>query len=157
MKRLFIPLLFAVISLLCGACRKSTITMYDGSYFIWFDAANSGPVSINEEATLSAEYSVHLSATMPKSAVKVKFEVVPGDGLKENTDYQILTTGGTLTFYPGLFSLPIRIKWLPNKVDPAKDNSVTIRLTGCAPDGYSLGMPGPDHNLEKIIITKYKN
>ena len=77
-------------------------------------------------------------------------------GLTEDVDYKVVTTANPLVFLPGINDMPIRIRWLKNPVDPTKDNTVTIRLTGNS-KGYNLGFPGPDHVQSEVVIEKRNN
>ena len=66
-----------------------------------------------------------------------------------------VTTGNQLTFEPGIYDMPIRIKWLAHPVDETKDNTLTIRLTGNS-QNLHLGVPGPD-GLQKQLVIEKKN
>ena len=98
-------------------------------------------------------YSVYLSSTPIVDSLEVSYEVIVGDGLQEDVDYKVVTTQNPLVFLPGIYDMPIRIRWLKNPVDPTKDNTVTIRLTGNS-KGYNLGYPGPDHKQSEVVIEK---
>lgn len=150
MKRLFIIL--SIIGLLTG-CNE--YTLYTGK-FVAFDPASSSVTSINELGDFTGTYYVHYSGTSNDTRFAVTFEVIPGNGLVEGVDYEMETSGKTLNFMPGIFSLPIRIHWIPNEIDESKDNSVILRLTS-APDDITLGYPGPDKLNKEIKILKYKN
>lgn len=101
-------------------------------------------------------YSVYLSSRPITDSLEVSYEVIVGDGLTEDVDYKVVTTANPLVFLPGINDMPIRIRWLKNPVDPTKDNTVTIRLTGNS-KGYNLGFPGPDHVQSEVVIEKRNN
>ena len=75
---------------------------------------------------------------------------------EEDVDYKVVTQQNPLVFLPGIYDAPIRVRWLKHPVDPAKDNTLTIRLTGNS-KGYNLGYPGPDHKQSEIRIEKRNN
>lgn len=101
-------------------------------------------------------YSVYLSSRPITDSLEVSYEVIVGNGLTEDVDYKVVTTANPLVFLPGINDMPIRIRWLKNPVDPTKDNTVTIRLTGNS-KGYNLGFPGPDHVQSEVVIEKRNN
>ena len=82
--------------------------------------------------------------------------MIVGDGLQEDVDYKVVTQQNPLVFLPGIYDAPIRVRWLKHPVDPTKDNTLTIRLTGNS-KGYNLGYPGPDHKQSEIRIEKRNN
>ena len=98
-------------------------------------------------------YTVYLSSPPIVDSLEVSYEIIVGDGLVEDVDYKVVTTQNPLVFLPGIYDAPIRIRWLRNTVDPTKDNTVTIRLTGNS-KGYNLGFPGPDHIQSQVVIEK---
>lgn len=98
-------------------------------------------------------YTVYLSSRPVTDSLEVNYEIIVGDGLQEDVDYKVVTTKNPLIFLPGIYDAPIRIRWLKHEVDPTKDNTVTIRLTGNS-KGYTLGFPGPDHLQTQVTIEK---
>jgi len=98
-------------------------------------------------------YSVYLSSTPIIDSLEVSYEVIAGDGLEENVDYKVVTAQNPLIFLPGIYDMPIRVRWLKHPVDPAKDNTLTIRLTGNS-KMYNLGFPGPGHVQSQVVIEK---
>jgi hypothetical protein len=98
-------------------------------------------------------YTVYLSSRPVTDSLEVNYEIIVGDGLQEDVDYKVVTTQNPLIFLPGIYDAPIRIRWLKHEVDPTKDNTVTIRLTGNS-KGYTLGFPGPDHLQTQVTIEK---
>lgn len=101
-------------------------------------------------------YTVYLSSRPITDSLEVSYEIIVGDGLKEDVDYKVVTTANPLVFFPGINDMPIRVRWLRNPVDPEKDNTLTIRLTGNS-KGYNLGFPGPDHVQSEVVIEKRNN
>ena len=86
----------------------------------------------------------------------MEYEVIAGDGLKEGTDFKIQSSHRSpLTFDPGSYSRPIRVIWYKSSAfDPSKDNTLTIRLTGCSDPSIILGYPGPSKKFSQHVVTK---
>jgi hypothetical protein len=127
----------------------------------WFDTpfvristetGQESTVVLSNVRTVNA-YTVYLSSPPIVDSLEVSYEIIVGDGLVEDVDYKVVTTQNPLVFLPGIYDAPIRIRWLRNTVDPTKDNTVTIRLTGNS-KGYNLGFPGPDHIQSQVVIEK---
>jgi len=132
--------------------------MYDGPYFVYFDGKASSTTSVNELGDLIGSYNVHYSGKQSDGQFQVNYSVKPGDGLKEGVDYEIVSkNAGILTFLPGIYSLDIRIHWMPHVIDENRDNSLTITLESSSNPDLCIGYPGPDRNNKTIIINKYKN
>lgn len=121
-------------------------------------ATESGASSIVVMSDVKAvnTYTVYLSSRALTDNLEVSYEIVVGDGLVSGVDYQVVTTENPLVFLPGIYTMPIRIRWLEHRVDPSKDNTVTIRLTGNS-KGFALGFPGPDHVQSQLVIEKRNN
>lgn len=130
---------------------------------VWFDepfvriSTSTGQAStvVLSNVRNTNAYSVYLSSRplAENDSVEVSYEVIAGDGLQEDVDYKVVTTQNPLVFLPGIYDMPIRIRWMKNRVDPTKDNTVTIRLTGTN-KGYNLGYPGPNHVQSAVVIEK---
>lgn len=148
-------LLAILTSFIFSAC--DTFTVYDGPACFSFDATKSSPTTINELGEMEAEYYVHYIGPMAEQTNTVTFSVISGDGLKEGLDFQLITSSYTLSFLTGFTDLPIRIKWLPNTIDPNKDNSLTIVLESVDNPDAIVGLPGPDQKNRTLKIFKYKN
>lgn len=101
-------------------------------------------------------YYVYLSSPPLSEELTVSYEVIAGNGLQSGVDYEIVTGGETLSFLPGFYDAPIRVRWIPHRVDPAKDNTLTIRLTGNS-RGFHLGYPGPGQLQRQLTIEKKNN
>ena len=69
-------------------------------------------------------------------------------------DNRKITIGRIITRpLPGIYDMPIRIRWMPNHLDENKDNTITIRLTGNN-QGLTMGLPGPDGLQRELVIEK---
>lgn len=121
--------------------------------FVAFDTAKSSAVSVDAEGEFTGSYTVRYTGPKPSSPITVTFAVTPGKGLAEGVDYTVETTGGKLTFMPGIYEQSIKIGWLPHDIDPDADNTVTVSLLSA--DGITLGYPGPDCLMKSLTIKKY--
>lgn len=145
--------LFPILLLiLFSGCNKNEIEVFDHPFIhIMYEGASS--ITVSSKATVLKEYNIYLSSKPLSQDLIVDYEVVVGDGLQEGVDFEMITQGNSLTFLPGIYEMPVRIKWLPNTLDPSKDNSLIIRITGNNL-GFTIGLPGPDHNQTELVITK---
>lgn len=145
---------YIIAALLCmtlSACNKMVIFE---NYYVAFVPTLSSSTIIDATGEMDAEYHVHLCSVKPSAPVIVDYAVIAGNGLKEGVDYQVVSKGGKLNFYPGIYDLKIKIKWLSNgNIDTSKDNTVTIRLESVNQD-ILLGEPGPSKKNKEIIIRK---
>ena len=144
MKKIIVMLLALVA--LCG-CQKEEFEGFDMPF-----VKVTTTTGASQTVVLS---NVSVSSKMLTTALVVNYEIVVGDGLQEGVDYELVTTGNQLTFEPGIYDMPIRIKWLAHPVDETKDNTLTIRLTGNS-QNLHLGVPGPD-GLQKQLVIEKKN
>ncbi len=135
-----------------SSCGLDENEPYDLKFIhIMLDGASSTTVSY--KAKTIATYSVYLSSAKFTENVELTYEIVVGNGLKAGVDYNLITTGNTLVFLPGIYDMPIRIQWLSNPIDPTKDNSLKIKLISNN-KGYTIGLPGPDKLQSEFVITK---
>lgn len=137
-------------ALLSVSCNR--IETFTGA-FVAFDSSSSSTTSVDEEGDFTGEYILHYSGPKPSEAIVVSFEVTCGDGLAEGTDYEVVTTGGKVTFLPGVYEQRVRIHWLSHDIDESLDNTVTVSLTDAG--SVTLGYPGPDKLGKSIVIRKY--
>ena len=138
------------IAVSAASCNK--ITLFDEA-FVAFDTAKSSVVSINATGEFTGSYTLHYTGPKPSAPIVVNFVVTCGNGLAEGVDYKVATTGGKITFMPGIYEQVIKIDWLPHEIDESKDNTVTISLVSA--DGVTLGYPGPDKLMKDLVIRKY--
>lgn len=146
-------MLVMALMLTLSSCDKDE-TIYMTEPYIWLKSESGlSNIVVKSDVKNINTYSIILSAGQQKENLTVNYEITVGDGLQQGVDFEIVTEGNSITFLPGIFDMPIRIKWLPHKVDPSKDNSLTIKLTGNSKN-YCIGMPGPDHMNSSIKIVK---
>lgn len=152
MKKIIVMLLALVA--LCG-CQTEEFEGFDMPFVKVTTTTGASQTVVLSNVNNINTYVVSVSSKMLTTALVVNYEIVVGDGLQEGVDYELVTTGNQLTFEPGIYDMPIRIKWLAHPVDETKDNTLTIRLTGNS-QNLHLGVPGPD-GLQKQLVIEKKN
>jgi len=149
-------IIFAAGLFLLTACGLEEHEAYQTPFVhIMKDDASTAIVSAqaNTPASRPDSYSVYLSTAPLKNNLVVDFDLIVGNGLQEGRDFVMVTQGRSLTFLPGIYDMPILIRWIANPVDPTKDNTLTIVLVDTN-KGFNLGLPGPDHLQSRFTITK---
>ncbi len=149
---------WVVACLLFTACADQEGEWFDTPFVrIATQTGQSSTVVLSNVRNVNT-YSVYLSCPplADNDSVTVDYEVIVGGGLQQDVDYTVVTKQNPLVFLPGIYDMPIRIRWLKNPVDASKDNTVTIRLTGNS-KGYNLGLPGPGHVQSQVVIEKRNN
>ena len=143
-----------ILSVAFSSCSLEEHDPYDLKFIHIMDK-NASSITVSSKANTISTYNVYLSAPASEITenVNVQYEIIVGNGLKEGVDYKLLTADRTLTFLPGIYDMPIRIQWISHPVDPTKDNTLKIVLVS-NDKGYSIGLPGPDHNQSEFTITK---
>jgi len=153
MNRLKIHIIILILAFGFVSCGLNENEPYNLKYIhIMMDETSATTVSC--VANNIGTYTVYLSSARFTKNVEVTYKIEVGDGLQEGLDYKLITKGDKLVFLSGIFDMPIRIQWLANaKLDATKNNSIVITLLSNN-QGYSIGLPGPDHNQSKFTITK---
>lgn len=152
MKNIKKIVLLSLVASLFFACGKDEFEPYDQAY-IHIMKNEVSKVSVSARARVVSEYPVYLSSGPLRETLMVDFSITPGDGLKAGTDYEIVTSGNTLSFLPGIYDMPIRIRWLPHSLDPSKNNTLVIRIESNSMD-LTMGLPGKDQYQRELTITK---
>ncbi|TPE42371.1 hypothetical protein [Pontibacter mangrovi] len=154
MRNLLKTVLVAFLPLLIAACNKEEVEPFDHPFFhIHVDNQDTVEVRYNRRDTVS--YHIYLSAKRQFDPIEVTYSITPGSGLQEGRDYRVLNSGSTLLFRPGVFEVPVKVAWLENDLDPALDNSLSIKIESNS-EGYTLGLPGPDHLQQQLVLIKKK-
>lgn len=117
------------------------------------DSAYASSSTVSSQATVVRTYNICLSSKELDENVIVDYSFTVGDGLKAGVDFERVSTGNQVVFVPGVYTIPIRIRWLPNEVDTSKDNTVTIRIENNNL-GFTIGFPGPDRLSRQHTIRK---
>lgn len=135
------------------ACGDDGPEVFDQPFVRIATPSGTSSQVVLSNARVVNTYTVYLSSRPVTDSLEVNYEIIVGDGLQEDVDYKVVTTQNPLKFLPGIYDVPIRVRWLKHDVDPTKDNTLTIRLTGNS-KGYTLGFPGPDHLQTQVTIEK---
>lgn len=143
----------AIVSaiMLLAACSKEQVP-YDNP-FIHINFENKSAIEVLANRKDTVAYPVYLSTKLLFEPVEVQYEVKVGDGLLEGKDFELITKGNSLNFPQGIFERQIKIAWKEATLDPAKDNTITIRLLSNNKN-FTMGMPGPDQLQKQLVITK---
>lgn len=149
MKRLYFILVISCIY----ACTADEYTPYDTPFIHIMSDNGASKVVIRSDVNNVNTYNVYLSSKPLSENLEVNYQIIVGDGLKAGVDFELVTKGSSLIFLPGIYDMPIRIRWIPNPVDPGKDNTIIIRLTGNN-QGVITGLPGPDGLQRELVIEK---
>ena len=152
MKRI-LGIILAVM--LFAGCDRQEFDGYDTPFLSIAASTGASSMVVLSNVNNINTFLVTLSSRMLDKPLTVNYEIAVGDGLQEGVDYELVTTGNQLTFEPGIYDMPSRIKWLAHPVDETKDNTLTIRLTGNS-QNLHLGVPGPD-GLQKQLVIEKKN
>ena len=147
--------LLAMVMLLLtfSSCNKD-----EGEYFsepfirIATETGASRPVVKSGVKNVNTYY-IYLSSTPLSANLEVNYEVKVGNGLQPGVDFELVNKTNALTFLPGIYNMPIRIRWMPHRLDPDKDNTITITLVSNSMN-LTMGYPGPDHLQRELVIEK---
>ena len=146
--------LFFAASLLLS-CSKAETEPLDSPY-VHIMVNELTEVVVNSNRRDVVPYYIYFSSKPVKENLEVSYSVVPGNGLQQGRDYELITTENPLVFPPGIYQRPVQKRWLDRKVDPSKDNSLKIIIESNNL-GVSTGLPGPDQYQTELKITKVNN
>lgn len=149
---LLIIVLFS--GLLLMACSKDE-TEPNRLRFIHIMENDASSVTVNENANTIGTYNIYLSSPQFFDTVTVNYRIVPGNGLAVGKDYELINSGSEVTFLPGIFDMPVRVRWLASPIDTSKNNSLTIELLSNN-KAIPMGLPGPDKKQTTFTITKIR-
>ena len=151
--RTFRPiLLFA--TLLVAGCAKNELPLFDEPFAYIETSTGSDNAVVGADMKAVVTYYIGISCAAFTDPIDVSFQVTCGDGLQAGIDYEVLTAGTSVSFLPGIWRMPVRIRWMEHPIDETKDNTVVIALTGAQPGTFTLGYPGPAAKGSKLVITK---
>lgn len=154
----FLPLFLIVISAFCfESCLgiiddvpKAFVYIGDGS------GVSNAVVSNGKNGSSTLYVTLVTSSSNIQEDIKVYYEAIPGNGLKENVDYKI-KEGSPLVFSPEDATLPLHISWYANSaLDPSKDNTLTIKLVDSNLGNMQFGDPSlpANNNKSTFVFTK---
>lgn len=137
------------------SCSKDAFPLFDEP-FVHIMQNDLAAVEVSTSRRDVVQYYIYFSPANIHSELRVEYTITAGDGLQEGRDYEIITQENPLAFPPGITQRPIQIRWIDHAVDPDKDNTLRITLTGVNLD-VNIGLPGPDNNQREFLITKVNN
>jgi hypothetical protein len=146
---LFFSLLIAIVF---GACSKNETAAYNFKFVHIMDN-DAATTTVSEKANAIGTYNIYLSTPQSFDTVTVTYKITVGDGLATGVDYEVINETNQVTFLPGIYDMPVRIKWMAHPIDPAKNNTLTIELISVNNAAYNIGLPGKvaKQNLFTII------
>ncbi len=156
MKNIILLFFTSIAGLLTfSSCTDRLNTVFTNYYVCIKDEYGASSSNIDASVDdLTMTYYIYLVAPTLAHPVTVDYELIPGDGLKEGVDYVPFSSSRSVTIARGVTRMPVRITYNSNVVDPAKDNTLTIKLTGCSDPSLIIGYPGPAANFSKHVVTK---
>ena len=154
-KILYSVICMLALSFTVVSCGSDVNSPFDEPY-VHIMQNDLSRVEVNSDRRDAVSYKVYFSPGRIDKELLVDYTITAGDGLAEGVDYEILTSENPLAFPPGIYERPIQIRWIDNPVSAAKDNSLTIKITGVNLD-VSIGLPGPDHKQSEFVIEKVNN
>lgn len=150
MKKLLI-LLLGVLTLV--SCDKDEAVTFTEPFIRVATERGASSVVVRSNVKNVNTYYIYLSSQPLTANLEVNYEVLVGDGLQSGVDFELVTPATTITFLPGIYEMPVRVRWLEHTVDPTKDNTLTIRLVSNSMN-FCMGYPGPDALQRQLVITK---
>lgn len=130
----------------------------DKPFVYIMDESGGGKMDISAQGNnILSELFVHLSCRKFNEPIKVYYEVIVGDGLKEGVDFTIQSTTKSPLTFKNYDPQPIRISWKRSEnLDPTKDNTVTFAITNVESElgEFHIGYLGPDKFFSKYVFTK---
>jgi len=155
MKKVLSIIVCAFAAIVISGCEDNLHIVFTDYYVCIKDENES------EKSTVSAEidgevftYYVSLVSTPLDEDLLIDYEVIAGDGLVEGVDYKMQRSTRTLTMTKGVYKVPVRVIFYKHQLDPNKDNTLTIRLTGTSKESLTIGYPGPSKKFSQHVITK---
>lgn len=156
MKRLASLLSYGLCACLSAvSCSDRTdITFKD--FFVCIKDESGGATSVvnSQSDQFVATYYISLVSTERDTPLTVDYDITVGNGLREGVDFVLQSESRSVTFQPGVYSRPVRINFLRRTVDPTRDNTLTLTLTGTSDPSLLLGYPGPSHYYSRHVVTK---
>ena len=133
----FLPLILLALAsfgfISCGGWEDPVL---DNSFVYIADGSGATSAVIVNDTENGKTTTLYVTLSTVKTSfdapVEVYYEAIPGAGLKEHVDYTIADKSRSpIVFKDGDKVMPLRITWQSNpSFNPAKDNTLTIRLTG---------------------------
>jgi len=145
--------IFAILQI-AASCGLDESTVFDTPFINVTTSDGSYQTIVGSDVNNINTYYINLSSHEMTEEVTVNYKITVGAGLEEGIDYSIVTSGNSVIFKPGVYKMPIRIRWMPHALaDEDADNTMTIELES-NDRGFTLGLPGPSGLSKSLTITK---
>ncbi|MDY6242138.1 MAG: lipoprotein [Prevotella sp.] len=141
------------ILLTLAACGKDESVTFTEPFIRVSTEGGAASTVVRSNVKNINTYYIYLSSKPLSANLEVNYEVIVGDGLQAGVDFELVNPSNQITFLPGIYAMPIRIRWMEHTVDPTKDNTLTIRLVSNSMN-LAMGYPGPDAVQRQLVITK---
>ena len=143
--------------LMAASCSDRPDDLYFKDFFVCVQDENGVSSSrvLASSNNLVMTYYFQLVSEKRDTPLKVDFDIIVGDGLTQGVDYVLQRDIRSIEFEPGVYKKPFRINYLSHAVDPSKDNTITIKITGVSDSGVRIGYPGPNAKFSSHKIEKY--
>lgn len=141
------------ILLTLAACGKDESVTFTEPFIRVSTEGGAASTVVRSNVKNINTYYIYLSSQPLSANLEVNYEVIVGDGLQAGVDFELVNPSNQITFLPGIYAMPIRIRWMEHTVDPTKDNTLTIRLVSNSMN-LTMGYPGPDAVQRQLVITK---
>lgn len=141
------------ILLTLAACGKDESVTFTEPFIRVSTETGASSTVVRSNVKNINTYYIYLSSQPLSANLEVNYEVIVGDGLQAGVDFELVNPSNQITFLPGIYAMPIRIRWMEHTVDPTKDNTLTIRLVSNSMN-LTMGYPGPDAVQRQLVITK---
>lgn len=141
------------ILLTLAACGKDESVTFTEPFIRVSTETGASSTVVRSNVKNINTYYIYLSSQPLSANLEVNYEVIVGDGLQAGVDFELVNPSNQITFLPGIYAMPIRIRWMEHTVDPTKDNTLTIRLVSNSMN-LAMGYPGPDAVQRQLVITK---
>lgn len=157
MRKLSILFAISIVAILSSSCEDHLKILFDDWYVCVKDENDSQSSFVPDDADgLVGTYYFYLVSEERKTDLIVNYELVVGDGLKEGVDFECQNASNSVTFAPGIYKRPMRIRFLKHPIDPTKDNTIKIKIVSTSDQGITIGYPGPSAKFSYHTITKNK-
>ena len=98
--------LLGLVIALMTACNKEEFSGYDMPFVRISTETGASSTTVLSNVRNINTYVVTLSSRPLTTPLVVNYEIKVGDGLQTGVDYELVTTGNTLTFEPGVYDYP---------------------------------------------------
>lgn len=148
-------LIYISILILCSiSCVKNEMPLYNKGFVYLSSVSGAYSETVNSLTEMESTYYFYLSSKKIYKNIDIEYSVKSGAGLKEGIDYILLSPLKKTVFMPGIYRMPLRIRWLPHKLAGPDENNTLIIEIKSAGEGINIGFPGPNEIGRRLTIIK---